>query len=63
MSSEIVDFLSSRVSPPIHELKEPAPGDAELEAAIRQAVELKPEKHDFLAQPGKIVRFMAQTGG
>ena len=37
--------------------------DAELEAAIRQAVELKPEKHDFLAQPGKIVRFMAQTGG
>ena len=37
MSSEIVDFLSSRVSPPIHELKEPAPGDAEIEQMIRIA--------------------------
>ncbi|MES2019088.1 MAG: GTP 3',8-cyclase MoaA [Pseudomonadota bacterium] len=37
--------------------------DGELEAAIRHAVELKPEKHDFLAQPGKIVRFMSKTGG
>jgi cyclic pyranopterin phosphate synthase len=37
--------------------------DAELEAAIHQAIELKPEKHEFREQPGKIVRFMAQTGG
>lgn len=37
--------------------------DAELEAAIRAAIELKPQQHDFRAQPGKIVRFMAQTGG
>jgi cyclic pyranopterin phosphate synthase len=37
--------------------------DAELEAAIRHAIELKPEKHDFLEQPAKIVRFMSQTGG
>jgi GTP 3',8-cyclase len=37
--------------------------DAELEAAIRKAIELKPQKHDFLARPEKIVRFMAQTGG
>jgi len=37
--------------------------DAELEAAIRHAIELKPEKHEFREQPGKIVRFMAQTGG
>ncbi|MCS0583972.1 GTP 3',8-cyclase MoaA [Massilia pinisoli] len=37
--------------------------DAELEAAIRQAIELKPHKHDFMAQPEKIVRFMSQTGG
>ncbi len=37
--------------------------DAELEAAIGLAIELKPEKHDFLEQPGKIVRFMAHTGG
>lgn len=37
--------------------------DAELEAAIRKAIELKPQKHDFREQPQKIVRFMAQTGG
>jgi len=37
--------------------------DAELEAAIRHAVTLKPEKHEFREQPHKIVRFMAQTGG
>ncbi|MFM9434267.1 GTP 3',8-cyclase [Janthinobacterium sp. CG_23.3] len=37
--------------------------DAELEAAIRAAIELKPRQHDFSAQPGKILRFMAQTGG
>lgn len=37
--------------------------DAELEAAIRHAITLKPEKHEFREQPDKIVRFMAQTGG
>jgi cyclic pyranopterin phosphate synthase len=37
--------------------------DAELELAIRQAIELKPEKHDFVEQPNKIVRFMSMTGG
>ena len=37
MSSEIVDFLSSRISPPIHELKAPAPSDAEIEQMIRIA--------------------------
>ena len=37
--------------------------DAELEAAIRTAIELKPEKHDFSAKPDKIIRFMSQTGG
>lgn len=37
--------------------------DAELEAAIGHAIELKPEKHEFREQPGKIIRFMSQTGG
>ncbi|MBA8735581.1 GTP 3',8-cyclase MoaA [Chromobacterium violaceum] len=37
--------------------------DAELEAAIRAAIELKPEKHDFLEAPAKVMRFMSQTGG
>lgn len=37
--------------------------DDELEAAIREAIELKPQKHEFRERPEKIVRFMAQTGG
>lgn len=37
--------------------------DAELEAAIRTAIELKPQKHEFREQPGKLIRFMSQTGG
>ena len=37
--------------------------DAELEAAIRTAIELKPQKHEFREQPEKVIRFMAQTGG
>jgi GTP 3',8-cyclase len=37
--------------------------DADLEAAIRQAIELKPQQHEFREQPAKIVRFMAHTGG
>ncbi|MHB1246820.1 MAG: GTP 3',8-cyclase MoaA [Sulfuriferula sp.] len=37
--------------------------DAELESAIRTALELKPERHEFLEQPNKIVRFMSATGG
>ena len=37
--------------------------DAELEAAIRLAIEMKPQRHEFNTRPEKIVRFMAQTGG
>ena len=37
--------------------------DAELEAAIRLAIELKPQQHDFNTRPEKIIRFMSQTGG
>ena len=37
--------------------------DAELEAAIRAAIELKPQQHTFREAPMKIMRFMAQTGG
>ena len=37
--------------------------DADLEDAIRAAIELKPHRHDFTARPKKIVRFMSQTGG
>ncbi|WP_035059094.1 GTP 3',8-cyclase MoaA [Andreprevotia chitinilytica] len=37
--------------------------DEELIAALRDAIELKPERHEFLEQPKKIVRFMSMTGG
>lgn len=37
--------------------------NAELETAIKQAIDLKPEKHEFNERPEKIVRIMAKTGG
>lgn len=37
--------------------------DAELEAAILQAINLKPERHEFREQPDKLIRIMAHTGG
>jgi cyclic pyranopterin phosphate synthase len=37
--------------------------DKELEQAIRQAIELKPERHEFTTQRHKVIRFMSQTGG
>ena len=37
--------------------------DAELDAAIHQAINLKPERHEFREAPGKILRFMSMTGG
>lgn len=37
--------------------------DAELEHVLREAIELKPERHTFNEQPMKVMRFMSQTGG
>ncbi|GAB3411440.1 GTP 3',8-cyclase MoaA [Massilia agilis] len=37
--------------------------DGELEAAIRAAVQRKPQRHEFEERPEKVIRFMAQTGG
>ncbi len=37
--------------------------DAELEMAIREAIELKPERHEFREKPGKLIRIMSMTGG
>ena len=36
---------------------------AELFAAIREAIELKPERHEFRTAPGKLARLMSMTGG
>jgi len=48
-----------------HPLKPLASGkDPEaLLNAIREAIRLKPEKHEFREKPSQIVRFMASTGG
>lgn len=37
--------------------------DIELEEAIRAAIELKPQRHEFRENPGQVVRFMSLTGG
>ncbi|WP_455216691.1 GTP 3',8-cyclase MoaA [Kaarinaea lacus] len=37
--------------------------DEELQEAIRYAISLKPERHEFNEQPGHVVRFMSMTGG
>ena len=37
--------------------------DDDLIAAIRQGIELKPERHEFDGKPQKLVRFMSMTGG
>ncbi len=37
--------------------------DQELANAIKQAIQLKPYKHEFIEQPDKVVRFMSKTGG
>jgi cyclic pyranopterin phosphate synthase len=37
--------------------------DAELKQHILQAIDLKPERHEFNDKPGTVVRFMSMTGG
>ncbi|HEX22913.1 MAG TPA: GTP 3',8-cyclase MoaA, partial [Chromatiales bacterium] len=37
--------------------------DDALDTAIREAIALKPERHEFNDKPGQVVRFMSMTGG
>lgn len=37
--------------------------DHEIESALLQAIDMKPERHEFRESPSKIVRFMSATGG
>lgn len=37
--------------------------DAEIREAIRVAIDMKPERHEFIEAPQKLVRFMSMTGG
>jgi cyclic pyranopterin phosphate synthase len=43
-------------------LRAGATGEA-LDAAIYEAIALKPERHEFREAPEKILRFMSMTGG
>jgi cyclic pyranopterin phosphate synthase len=43
-------------------LRDGASQDA-LMTLIRDAMQLKPERHVFREAPGQLVRFMSQTGG
>lgn len=48
---------------PLRPLLRASATDAELDAALRGALALKPERHEFNERPKHIVRFMPQTGG
>jgi len=37
--------------------------DSDLQDAVRHAITLKPDRHEFLEKPRQVVRFMAKTGG
>ena len=72
MTSPIIDYLSTRLSVPIHELKEPGPSDAEIETMIRIASrvpdhgKLEPWRFilyrgDARVDAGKAVAALAET--
>lgn len=48
---------------PLRPLLRAGASDADIEAALRAALALKPERHEFNERPTHIVRFMSQTGG
>jgi GTP 3',8-cyclase len=48
---------------PLRPLLRAGVSDADLVEHLRRAIALKPERHTFTEQPGKLVRFMSLTGG
>lgn len=48
---------------PLRPLLRRGASDEELEVAVRRAIQMKPERHEFRERPDKVVRFMARTGG
>ncbi len=48
---------------PLRDILRDGCSDDELKQHIVQAIKLKPERHEFTTNPGKIVRFMSHTGG
>ena len=48
---------------PLRDIVRAGISDDELAQHIRQAIEIKPERHEFNEKPEQIVRFMSKTGG
>jgi len=48
---------------PLRDILRNGCSDDELKQHIAKAIQLKPERHEFTTNPGKIVRFMSHTGG
>lgn len=55
--------LGQEEAVPLGQLMRSGASDADLIEAIRSGVDKKPERHHFVEQPEKIVRFMSATGG
>lgn len=55
--------LGQEAQVPLGRLLRGGASDADLVRAIRAGIAAKPERHDFVSRPERIVRFMAQTGG
>jgi cyclic pyranopterin phosphate synthase len=48
---------------PLRPLLRSGASDADLTTAVLEAIELKPQRHDFNESPNRVVRVMARTGG
>ena len=55
--------LGQEHSYPLRDILRSGVTDSQLEQHIIKAIALKPENHEFSENPGKLVRFMSQTGG
>jgi cyclic pyranopterin phosphate synthase len=55
--------LGQEESYPLREFLRAGITDEELKQHIYNAIDLKPEKHEFSDKPEKLVRFMSMTGG
>ena len=55
--------LGQEAQVPLGRLLRSGASDAQLARAILAGIAAKPERHDFVTRPERIVRFMAQTGG
>jgi len=47
---------------PLRELVRDGIEASELQAHLRRAIDLKPERHEFNERPGQVARFMSMTG-